>query len=445
MIDVMHLIGGTIGEHLMKLLKGERLQKKVKQPDSSKSKTTLTNQRTKRKAPVPVPKQRKPVQKKKKVVSAKSNISESDSSEDDSSGDDDEAQSGADDDEVQSGADESELDEYADAPVESLLPDDVKDDEKASLIEEIEKERKWILKKKQQDECDDVYSRMRAPTGIARTSTAPFKRRGQMTASNWLYFCRCYGKYFLRSAYVSRNNTDSSTQQRFSIICNLFDIFNLMTAHVFTPSMITYLDRKINQFLLDWYTYAPVSEHDIVFHIMKHVPIQIERYGPVHSYWMFTYESFFKHLGALMKLVSNPEANLMLVWVHSFAVNVNESKDYFDNINNIYVDHLDFPEASSGVCCNIDVKQMEYLLERMNQTYYDLKKDLKTYKVMLLNILNQLHGKVEDLQQKKLKIVVMHVKHVIPVFVCGDLIQHHMSRSWKIGFMVKYFIFLLMN
>jgi hypothetical protein len=56
----------------------------------------------------------------------------------------------------------------------------------------------------------------------------------------------------------------------------------------------------------------PITENDIVFHVLLHIPDQLRYFGPVRTYWMFYFERFVGYLASNINSRVHPEANLII-------------------------------------------------------------------------------------------------------------------------------------
>ena len=49
----------------------------------------------------------------------------------------------------------------------------------------------------------------------------------------------------------------------------------------------------------------------IMFHVLRHMPAQLARWGPVKDHWMFSFEDFFGFAMTLIKTRSNPVQSIL--------------------------------------------------------------------------------------------------------------------------------------
>jgi hypothetical protein len=140
-----------------------------------------------------------------------------------------------------------------------------------------------------------------------------------MTAYNWLCFVRVWGKYFLR--YVWDLN-DKQAVQHYQLLCEFIDLFRTICQHEITTDEIAELRTKIKSALHAYETIVPVTEHDIIIHLMHHIPDQLERYGPCRTWWMFHVERFFGWCSRAVHKHNDVEASLMNTYKFNFCIGV---------------------------------------------------------------------------------------------------------------------------
>lgn len=69
----------------------------------------------------------------------------------------------------------------------------------------------------------------------------------------------------------------------------------VLVAGVFVQDL-TYMEEKVQEMQTSLESDLSPRHWTIMFHLMKHMPSQVRRWGPVRSQWMFPYESLFGHV-----------------------------------------------------------------------------------------------------------------------------------------------------
>jgi hypothetical protein len=142
-----------------------------------------------------------------------------------------------------------------------------------------------------------------------------------MTAYNWLCFVRVYGKYFLRYLFDLKNK---QALLQYKLLCDFVDIFRIICRHEISTDEINELRHKIQSSMREFERLVPTTEHDIIIHLLHHIPDQLERYGPTRTWWMFHVERFFGWCSRAIHTHNNFEATLMNTYRMNFCVSIKD-------------------------------------------------------------------------------------------------------------------------
>lgn len=231
-----------------------------------------------------------------------------------------------------------------------------------------------------------AYTCIQAPVGIAPHSKAPFTRSGEMTAYHWLNFTKVHGKLLFAHIYGNRNKEDERRSERqeeaeqleaewnrrraapaaaapaaasndayfpplanrrLFALCSLFDLLNLCLRSHATKEVKQQTATAVRTLALHFESLFPPTECAIVMHLLFfHLPATIRRWGPARGYWCFPFErsvrarranvniqrrltefflllplclSFIGTLAKSIKSSKHPEANLANRYVLTFA------------------------------------------------------------------------------------------------------------------------------
>ncbi len=195
-----------------------------------------------------------------------------------------------------------------------------------------------------------------------------------MTAYDWMSMARVYGKYILNEAFTNPEASDDEKEklkQKHKLVNDLLDCFKLMTAHELTPQLLDQLKLNVTKTLKGWKKLAPDTEQDIIFHLMKHIPEQLERAGPARTVWMFHFERFFSFCTQAMHQRRHAEANLAAVWKRSFLTTGPITLDDIPGESH-YVDQIIFPSTNHWRLKKIKTEHVHQMLLRATQDYFDL-------------------------------------------------------------------------
>lgn len=195
-----------------------------------------------------------------------------------------------------------------------------------------------------------------------------------MKAYEWLVFVRSYGKWLLQDILENKGDV--------KIIMGLLDLLSKLSSHYVSKPLMQSIRKLMNDTLDSIENELPSTEHDIIVHLMSHIPDQMEDWGPVRGYWMFNIERYFSWCNQSMKQPSHPEANLYNLYLRTFSCNKLQATFEFDQDK--FLSKLIWPEPhfahkdSNGknILYPLDKTQVESMLNRINWDYNHLKEKL---------------------------------------------------------------------
>lgn len=326
-LDMMHIVSGVIGAHLVKMVKGERANKQAtararqaaaavrKDAAAKKKRAAAASSRADEydfdsneeecKSPRPAAAAAAaaaPARGRRAAASAAAAASPS-------LHDDPEASTVREEEQDDGEADEYEDDEFesvdeiapavdgADAALRALAHAE-RTAEKFKQMYHIPAARWKVLEA-------EVYAKIQSPIGVAPASKHPFTKTGEMTAHHWVNFSRCYGKYLLQQEYEKDKKTYYSAEEQraqpepadrgppvgLTTLCRLIDFIALCLTSNVTEAVKQQLELQLPELAQLVDANLPPNEHAIVLHLLLfHIPDTIRRWGPVRSYWCFPFE-----------------------------------------------------------------------------------------------------------------------------------------------------------
>lgn len=219
-----------------------------------------------------------------------------------------------------------------------------------------------------------------------------------MTASMWLNFCRCHGKYLLRYGMdpkhkhadrtaANRPRPTPAENQSFTetcgLVCDLIECFRMVTYHSITECHVNATERHINRTLELYHRLAPESHHNMIVHLLKHVPLYMRHWGPVRCYWNFDLERFFAFANRAMKQRQHPDATLIQEWRSTFLTSTDADNTILQQFvlpgENFYVDKLVMPDIKHATPYEIEIDALEATLYRSDDVFYSLKQHYTSY------------------------------------------------------------------
>lgn len=90
-------------------------------------------------------------------------------------------------------------------------------------------------------------------------------------------------KYCIRGLLGSKQRTT---------LFEFCDLLTMVCSEELCATELADLERRVHQVLCLLERDFPVSLHVIVFHLLHHLPVFLQRFGPVYGYWMYPMERF---------------------------------------------------------------------------------------------------------------------------------------------------------
>jgi hypothetical protein len=111
-------------------------------------------------------------------------------------------------------------------------------------------------------------------------------RPWSLNAYDWVAFVKSYGKYMLGGADGFGN-----TGAQYIFLCALLDFVRLCLSATLTPEVHDRITER-RQTVAQWFsTFMPATEHAIVFHLLIfHMPAQLKLWGSARHHWCFPFE-----------------------------------------------------------------------------------------------------------------------------------------------------------
>jgi hypothetical protein len=159
------------------------------------------------------------------------------------------------------------------------------------------------------------------------------------------------------------------------VLSKLMKILSKICQHRLTSSLIHNLDDEIKSFMELFNSVVPITEHDIVFHMIVHMPEQLKYFGPVRTYWMFYFERYTGYLASHIHNLKVPEANLINAskLVINYVVWKNSHDDLHLLEENLFEHSLIGPKITSkGKEIQINKNEIHYALYCAEKTYKPL-------------------------------------------------------------------------
>jgi hypothetical protein len=296
-LDMMHIVSGIIGAHVVKMVKGQRIQKlaAARAKKATKKKPTAAaaaaaaddngarfdSDEEECKSP---PRGHRPAH----VEEASTIVAEHE--------EDSDSQADGSDDDFES------VDEAAPAAAD---PAAVLQAAREALAEQVQRftDMYYIKPEYLRPLEDKAYAKIQSPVGVAPAAKHPFIKTGEMTAHHWVNFSRCYGKYLFQQEYERDEEKYYSAAEQspaalaraprlgLTTLCHLLDFIALCLTSDVTVAVKQRLESQLPLVAEHVDQHLPPNEHAIVLHLLLfHVPDTIRRWGPVRSYWCFPFE-----------------------------------------------------------------------------------------------------------------------------------------------------------
>lgn len=298
-LDMMHIVSGIIGAHVVKMVKGQRIQKlaaarakqaaKKKPPPAAAAAAAAADDNDayfdsddeECKSP---PRGRQPAHVEEASTIVAEHEEDSDSQADES------------DDDFES------VDEAAPAVADPAAVSQAAREAQAEQVQRFT-DMYHIQAKCLQALEDKAYAKIQSPGGVAPAAKHPFTKTGEMTAHHWVNFSRCYGKYLFQQEYERDEKKYYSAAEQspaaparaprlgLTTLCHLLDFIALCLTSDVTVAVKQRLKDQLPLVAEHVDQYLPPNEHAIVLHLLLfHMPDTIRRWGPVRSYWCFPFE-----------------------------------------------------------------------------------------------------------------------------------------------------------
>ena len=262
--DMMHIASGVLQQHLIPLLKGDRLKELKRKEDAIEKERKRQEEQMHRQAVAAIAKAaaRRAERARQEARSAAVRRPGS-----------------------RRAVVMSEDEEEKEGP---LVPDD-EDEEEEEKEEAAPRapsvsamQDRWRIKEAQyaliESKC---LAELQAPSGIIG-GKLPFTRTGEMTAHHWINFAKVYGPYLFAQHYKTSS---------LALLCDILKLLRLCVSSVVTPDLIKEA-KDTARGLATWFdTLLPGTEKAIIFHLLIfHVPNTIEQWGPARNFWCFPFE-----------------------------------------------------------------------------------------------------------------------------------------------------------
>lgn len=132
--------------------------------------------------------------------------------------------------------------------------------------------------------ANDRAKRVYVPHGFDWRPRDIFRTGFGMKSHEWKQIaCNGILKFCLRGMLGKK--------QRITLF-KLFDVLSKLCAEVIYQHSLDELEEEVHEVLVLIERDFPVSLQVIVFHLLHHLPTYIRKFGPVYSFWMFSFERF---------------------------------------------------------------------------------------------------------------------------------------------------------
>ena len=118
-------------------------------------------------------------------------------------------------------------------------------------------------------------------------------------------FCDGILKFCLRGLLGKKQRTT---------VFQLCDVMSELCSETIVQGEIGQLRERVHQVLALLERDFPVSLHVIVFHLLHHLQMFVERFGPVHSFWMYAYERFNSWISRRVMNCRYPEGTVVATY-----------------------------------------------------------------------------------------------------------------------------------
>jgi hypothetical protein len=132
--------------------------------------------------------------------------------------------------------------------------------------------------------------------------TESLSHAGYVKAHDWMTFVTVLGMWAMRGL---------SIDPKYLLVWFTFcDLASRLTADRIYAEDLPALEQDVTEFLCLLERTFPATELTIVFHLMQHLVLYLQLWGPLTRYWMFPIERFLGFLVRKIKNRAHPEANV---------------------------------------------------------------------------------------------------------------------------------------
>jgi len=282
--DMMHITSGVLQQHLIPLLKGDRLKKLKQNEDADKKRKEQEAARLRQRAAAELETHTQRMHQQRLSDILRSAISRPDPRRSRIRPlvlDDEEETEGEIEEEEEDEEEEKEIQPAAAA---------------ASVPSVSDMQGRWRNMEKDYTLLESkCLNELQAPSGLIG-GKLPFSRTGEMTAHHWVNFAKVYGSYLFAQHYNGPS---------LALLCDILKLLRLCLSSVITPQLIQEA-RETAKGLAIWFDkFLPATEKAIIFHLLIfHIPSIIEQWGPARNFWCFPFE---RMIGVLAHSASQPK------------------------------------------------------------------------------------------------------------------------------------------
>ena len=162
----------------------------------------------------------------------------------------------------------------------------------------ISHQSKWILDPNVLKKADTLYLNLSGPPGLLPQTVPPFNRKCSWSAWNVLCFVRIYGIYILSELIEDH--------EVMKMYIDFISLLEALSHHSYTNGEVEALKVRTNEVMKNFEKLVPITEQTMITHSIYHIIDQIERWGPVRSYWRFPHE---RMCGVITKMIKKKEYN----------------------------------------------------------------------------------------------------------------------------------------
>ncbi|KAE8539334.1 hypothetical protein D1P53_004433 [Cryptococcus gattii VGV] len=127
------------------------------------------------------------------------------------------------------------------------------------------------------------------------------KGNGKVKASQWRVFGEIYGPLIVPWLWWSSQHTEHPLpDNELKTLLKLFAAIRYMFTNNMSDTRLDTLEKLIQDFInLSFKLHPEVAQAVTNFHVFKHIPDDIRRFGPVYGYWLFPHERVNKVLKSI--------------------------------------------------------------------------------------------------------------------------------------------------